>query len=102
MKTTTKVANVTRFLSVLDFDHATLEGCLDLAASMKSARAARRSHVRPLEGRHVALLFEKPSLRTISTFEIAKTFSNFSPRTNSMRSFTVRLSLRMTRRRRSR
>ncbi len=68
---TTKVATPTRFLSVLDFDHATLESCLDLAASMKSARAARRSHVRPLEGRHVALLFEKPSLRTRSTFMIA-------------------------------
>jgi ornithine carbamoyltransferase len=61
----------TRFLSVLDFDHATLEECLDLAASMKAARALRRSHVRPLEGLHVALLFEKPSLRTRSTFQIA-------------------------------
>jgi ornithine carbamoyltransferase len=61
----------TRFLSVLDFDHATLEMCLGLAASLKAARAVRRRHVRPLEGRHVALLFEKPSLRTRSTFQIA-------------------------------
>ena len=30
-----------------------------------------RGHVRPLEGRHIALLFEKPSLRTRSTFQIA-------------------------------
>ena len=71
MKTMTKVDYVTRFLSVLDFDHATLESCLDLAASMKAARAARRAHARPLEGRHIALLFEKPSLRTRSTFQIA-------------------------------
>jgi ornithine carbamoyltransferase len=71
MTTMMKVANVTRFLSVLDFDHETLEACLDLAASMKSARAARKAHARPLEGRHVALLFEKPSLRTRSTFQIA-------------------------------
>jgi ornithine carbamoyltransferase len=71
METMTKVGNVRRFLSVLDFDHATLESCLDLAASMKVARAARRPHVRPLEGKHVALLFEKPSLRTRSTFMIA-------------------------------
>ena len=28
-------------------------------------------HIRPLEGRHIALLFEKPSLRTRSTFQIA-------------------------------
>src|SRR5687767_11984593 len=61
----------TRFLSVLDFDPPALEACLDLAASLKAARAAGRKHVRPLEGRHVALLFEKPSLRTRSTFQIA-------------------------------
>jgi ornithine carbamoyltransferase len=60
-----------RFLSVLDFDHATLEACLRLAAEMKAARAAGLRHQRPLEGRHVALLFEKPSLRTRSTFQIA-------------------------------
>jgi ornithine carbamoyltransferase len=60
-----------RFLSVLDFDHAQLGECLELAASLKAARAARRPHARPLEGLHVALLFEKPSLRTRSTFTIA-------------------------------
>ena len=46
-------------------------GCLELAARMKIARAGRRPHERPLDGLHVALLFEKPSLRTRSTFEIA-------------------------------
>ena len=60
-----------RFFSVLDFDHVQLEACLALAASLKAARAARRAHVRPLEGLHIALLFEKPSLRTRSTFTIA-------------------------------
>jgi ornithine carbamoyltransferase len=60
-----------RFLSVLDFAPSQLEACLDLAASMKSARVARRAHARPLEGLHVALLFEKPSLRTRATFMIA-------------------------------
>ena len=60
-----------RFLSVLDFDHVQLEACLALASSLKAARAARRPHVRPLEGLHIALLFEKPSLRTRSTFTIA-------------------------------
>jgi ornithine carbamoyltransferase len=38
---------------------------------MKKARAMRLPHDRPLEGLHVALLFEKPSLRTRSTFMIA-------------------------------
>jgi ornithine carbamoyltransferase len=56
---------------VLDFDHATLESCLELAGSLKEARAARCPHAEPLEGRHFALLFEKPSLRTRSTFQIA-------------------------------
>jgi ornithine carbamoyltransferase len=65
------VESPTRFLSVLDFDHLQLEACLELAAAMKAARVTRRAHVRPLEGLHVALLFEKPSLRTRSTFMIA-------------------------------
>ena len=61
----------TQFLSILDLSPLELESCLELAASMKAARNAGRPHARPLEGRHVALLFEKPSLRTRSTFMIA-------------------------------
>ena len=68
-----KVGVVTplRFLSIRDFGPTQLEACLSLAAELKSARAAGRRHIRPLDGRHIALLFEKPSLRTRSTFEIA-------------------------------
>ncbi len=61
----------TQFLSVLDLTPVELETCLELAASMKAARQAGRPHIRPLSGRHVALLFDKPSLRTRSTFTIA-------------------------------
>jgi len=61
----------TRFLSIGDLDADSLMACLELAGRMKAARAARSRHERPLEGLHVALLFEKPSLRTRSTFEIA-------------------------------
>lgn len=61
----------TQFLSILDLSPLELESCLELAASIKAARNAGRPHARPLEGRHVALLFEKPSLRTRSTFMIA-------------------------------
>jgi ornithine carbamoyltransferase len=61
----------TQFLSVLDLTPVELEACLALAASMKAARHAGRSHATPLAGRHVALLFDKPSLRTRSTFMIA-------------------------------
>jgi len=60
-----------QFLSVLDLTHGELEVCLDLAKSMKAARAAGHPHAAPLAGRHVALLFDKPSLRTRSTFVIA-------------------------------
>jgi ornithine carbamoyltransferase len=60
-----------RFLSVLDFGPAELSACLALAAEFKAARAAGRRHEQPLAGKHVALLFEKPSLRTRSTFQIA-------------------------------
>src|SRR3954452_17272012 len=61
----------TRFLSIGDLDADSLMACLELAGRMKAARAARSRHERPLEGLHVALLFEKPSLRTRCTFEIA-------------------------------
>ena len=60
-----------QFLSILDATPAELETCLELAATMKAARAARHPHVTPLVGRHVALLFDKPSLRTRATFVIA-------------------------------
>jgi ornithine carbamoyltransferase len=61
------------FLSLLDVSHADLNRLLALADQMKVER-----HLGPaaptcgiLAGLHVALLFEKPSLRTRSTFEIA-------------------------------
>jgi ornithine carbamoyltransferase len=60
-----------QFLSVLDLTPTELETCLDLAAAMKAARRGGRPHATPLTGRHVALLFDKPSLRTRSTFVIA-------------------------------
>jgi ornithine carbamoyltransferase len=61
------------FLSVLDFDAADLERCLKLAARVKADRSLGRHAPTAgvLNGRHVALLFEKPSLRTRTTFEVA-------------------------------
>jgi ornithine carbamoyltransferase len=61
------------FLSILDLDHDELERLLDLAAQLKAERALRRRAptADALSGLHVAMLFEKPSLRTRSTFEIA-------------------------------
>ena len=61
------------FLSILDFDPNDLEGCLELAAQLKADRSLGRHAptADALNGRHVALLFDKPSLRTRTTFEIA-------------------------------
>jgi ornithine carbamoyltransferase len=61
------------FLSVLDFDAADVDRCLDLAAQLKADRGLGREAPTAdvLGGRHVAMLFEKSSLRTRSTFEIA-------------------------------
>jgi ornithine carbamoyltransferase len=61
------------FLSILDFDATDLERCLQLAGRLKAERPLGRQApvADALDGRHIALLFEKPSLRTRSTFEIA-------------------------------
>jgi ornithine carbamoyltransferase len=67
------VARPRHFLSVTDFDAVDLERCLELALRLKAERA-RRDEVSTaplLAGRYVAMLFDKPSLRTRATFEIA-------------------------------
>src|SRR6478736_3274353 len=60
------------YLSVLDFDAADFERCLRLAAQLKADRVLGRQAptADALSGRHVALLFDKPSLRTRTTFEV--------------------------------
>ncbi len=61
------------FLSVLDFDPEDLGHSLELAATLKRDRRLGREAATSaaLEGTFIALLFEKPSLRTRSTFQIA-------------------------------
>jgi ornithine carbamoyltransferase len=61
------------FLSVLDFDPADLERCISLAAQIKADRSLglHAPTAQALNGRHIAMLFDKPSLRTRTTFEIA-------------------------------
>src|ERR671917_686516 len=60
------------FLSVLDFSHDELRHAIDVAMRLKRERSlglrAPTSHA--LDGRHIGLLFEKPSLRTRVTFTI--------------------------------
>jgi ornithine carbamoyltransferase len=60
------------FLSILDFRHDDLEHAIDLATRLKRERSLglRAPTVHALDGRHIGLLFEKPSLRTRVTFTI--------------------------------
>jgi len=62
--------NGRHFLKLLDFDPAEIRDLLALSATLK---ANRRAGLRPrrLEGRSVALLFEKPSTRTRCAFTVA-------------------------------
>jgi len=61
------------FLSILDLSNDHLVRLLDLAGQVKADRhlALAAPTAQALQGRHVAILFEKPSLRTRSTFEVA-------------------------------
>lgn len=52
----------------LEFSAEQLLGVLELAAQMKQSR---QRYTSALKGRYIALLFEKPSLRTRMTFELA-------------------------------
>src|SRR6202140_2677581 len=54
------------FLDVADLDPAELRGVLDLGHRIKAGRWAEH----PLEGRHIAMLFQKPSHRTRVSFEV--------------------------------
>ena len=67
------VAPARDFLSILDLSTGELQQLIDRAAELKTERRlnGQTSASRALAGTHVALLFEKPSLRTRSTFEVA-------------------------------
>ena len=59
-------------LSILDFNHEELTQAIDLAMRLKRERSLglRAPTAHALDGRHIGLLFEKPSLRTRVTFTI--------------------------------
>jgi len=57
------------FISLTDWTADEIRAFLGLAAELKS-RQARGINYRPLAGRTLAMIFEKPSLRTRVTFEV--------------------------------
>ncbi len=56
------------FISILDFENE-LDEVLDLAIRLK-AKIKGGDEFRPLRGKHLGMIFEKPSLRTRVSFEI--------------------------------
>ena len=58
------------FLKELDFDPGEMQFLLDLSASLKAAKYSG-TETRRLDGKNIALLFEKTSTRTRAAFEVA-------------------------------
>ncbi len=58
------------FIDLRDFSADTLQMMLDHAQAMKQAWRTGASHEKPLAGKTVAMIFEKPSTRTRVSFEI--------------------------------
>ena len=65
-RSTNKGAGLRHFLDLRDFDAATLRQMLDVAANYKRGGVSSR----PLAGKTLALIFEKPSTRTRVSFDV--------------------------------
>lgn len=61
------------FLDIRDFSTETLQAMLDDAAATKTALKAGAETAKPLAGKSVAMIFEKPSTRTRVSFELGIT-----------------------------
>ena len=61
------------FLDIRDFSTGTLQDMLDDAAATKTALKAGAETAKPLAGKSVAMIFEKPSTRTRVSFEVGIT-----------------------------
>ena len=61
------MANPRHFLDIAPFDEATLRQMIDLGSAFKNGSAP---DMRPLEGKFLAMVFEKPSTRTRVSFDV--------------------------------
>ncbi len=64
------MTNHTHFLKLLDYSPAEIQEFIDTAAELKAKKKAGIPH-KMLEGKNVALIFEKTSTRTRCAFEVA-------------------------------
>jgi ornithine carbamoyltransferase len=64
---------LTHFLSAADLDRPTAEALLERAAALKTEWHTSGHSAMPLQGKTLALVFEKPSLRTRVAFEAGMT-----------------------------
>jgi ornithine carbamoyltransferase len=78
------------FLDIADLDADELRRVLDLAHEIK----AGRWKARPLEGKHVAMLFQKPSHRTRVSFEVG--IARLGGHTTTLSEQDVQLGVRET------
>src|SRR6202162_4441462 len=78
------------FLDVGDFDPAELREVLELAHAIRAGRWAER----PVEGRHIAMLFQSPSHRTRVSFEVG--ISRLGGTTTTLTEHDVQLGVRET------
>jgi ornithine carbamoyltransferase len=78
------------FIELADLDRAELRRVLDLAHAIKAGRWRER----PLEGRHVAMLFQKPSHRTRVSFEVG--IARLGGATTTLTEADVQLGVRET------
>ena len=59
------------FLKMLDFTPEEIRGLIDLSLELKAQKKARVDQSKELAGRQIALIFEKTSTRTRTSFEVA-------------------------------
>jgi ornithine carbamoyltransferase len=61
---------IRHFLDLADISAQELRGMLTVGRAMKSARHSRQPEGRPLAGKMLAMIFEKPSTRTRVSFDV--------------------------------